>query len=102
MILSSLPNTGTWHASVRDAIALEIEELAVRTARLGEELCDDPVVVARHMVSLQEIDRITQMLTCLAAMLRADDVGAAMGDLPIRELAERLEERIGSRHRARG
>jgi PilZ domain len=58
--------------------------------RLGEQLIDDPHVIATHMASLQNLDRASQILDHLGAILGADDPAAAVDAVAMQELRARL------------
>ncbi len=77
------------------AVADELDRLMLRVAALGDALAEDTELVGRHLLGLQDIDRLAQMLEALGAVLRADDVESALATLPMRDLADRLAERLG-------
>ncbi len=58
--------------------------------RLGEQLIDDPHVIATHIASLQNLDRASQILDHLGAILGADDPAAAVDAVAMQELRARL------------
>lgn len=72
-------------AQVLDLLGEEIEEL-------GQELCRDPEMVARHMTHLQAIDRIAQHQHALADLLRAECMSSAVQALGLEDLAARLRD----------
>lgn len=76
------------------AVAEELDGLARRIVALGDALAEDGDLVARHMIDLQDIDCVAQMLGALATVLRADQVDATLDELPVRELALRLIRRL--------
>jgi hypothetical protein len=57
---------------------------------LGEEVADDPIVLQRHMLALQNLDRASQMLEHICAILSAPDRLAAAESVKMQELRTRL------------
>lgn len=57
---------------------------------LGEQLTDDPHVIATHMASLQNLDRASQILDHLGNILGAEDPAAAVDAVAMQELRARL------------
>jgi hypothetical protein len=57
---------------------------------LGERLIDDPHVLSEHHESLQNLDRASQILDHLGAILGADDPAAAVDAVVMQELRARL------------
>lgn len=60
--------------------------LAVELEGLGHSLCVDPDVARRHGADLQRIDPVAQKLRCLADLLAATDIAAALQAVPLEEL----------------
>jgi hypothetical protein len=58
--------------------------------RLGEELVDDPSVMEHHLSALQNLDRASQILDHLGAVLSADDPIAAAQSVAMQDLRARL------------
>ena len=73
-------------------VAAVLEQLGKDTERLGERLCTDPVLVAAHLASLQEIDRIAQWQRALATALQAGCKADAMAAIGLCDLAELLAD----------
>ncbi len=57
---------------------------------LGERLVEDPHVIARHLESLQNLDRASQILEHLGSILAAEDPGAAAQAVAMQDLRARL------------
>ena len=69
------------------------EELAFcrRTLEgMGDALCDDPILLARHQVTLQSVDLIAQMLGHIASVVGAADRENAVSRIGMVELRNRL------------
>jgi hypothetical protein len=60
---------------------------------LGEEVADDPIVLQRHMLALQNLDRASQLLEHIGAILSAPDRIAAAESVKMQELRTRLLRR---------
>jgi hypothetical protein len=82
--------------AIVDARALDqrISEEIVHVQRLidtlGEELVEDPVMLQRHLRVLQNLDRASQILEHLGAVLSASDRLAATNGIAMQDLRERL------------
>ena len=72
------------------AIADILAELGDDIERLGETLCLDPAVTARHSTALQGIDLIAQKQRGLASFLRAECPVSASATLDLEALRSRL------------
>ncbi|MEP9357960.1 PilZ domain-containing protein [Sphingomonas sp. KR3-1] len=68
----------------------EIHHVRELLDSLGEQLIDDPHVIATHMASLQNLDRASQILDHLGNILGADDPAAAVDAVAMQELRARL------------
>jgi len=69
------------------------EELAFcrRTLEsMGDALCDDPILLSRHQVTLQSIDLLAQMLGHIASVVGAADRDDAVSKIGMVELRNRL------------
>lgn len=69
------------------------EELAYARRMLdamGDALSADPVVVSRHLVSIQSIDTFGQLLTHIANVIRSSDPYGAVERIGMAELKARL------------
>lgn len=73
-----------------DRIADQLARLANEIETLGETLCADTEMMSRNVTTLQAIDAIAQQQHCLAHLLRANDIDAAVDDLSFAALKERL------------
>ncbi len=75
---------------LRIQIADELVRARGEIELIGEALCADPEVTIRHMTALQAFDRIGQHLLAIAGLLQADDAAAAIVDVPLEHLRQRL------------
>jgi hypothetical protein len=85
--------TAAPEASGSDLDARLSQELAyVRTLleQLGDELTDEPIVLARHTRALQSFDLAGQILGHISTILVADDRTAAVNAIGMDELRTRL------------
>ena len=71
-------------------IAEEIGLVRALLEQLGDELTDEPVLIARHATALQSFDRANQILAHVANVLRAKDRSAAIAEIGMEELRARL------------
>jgi hypothetical protein len=78
---------------LRRNLAEEIEFVQRQVEALGEELAGDHVVLMRHMVSMQTLDRVAQILGHLAAVSRSSDPVASVDRIGMVELKARLQRR---------
>lgn len=82
-----------------DAIALrlaeEIEYARRMLDNLGNGLAADPTVVARHLVSLQSVDVVGQILGHIATIVRSSDPAASIERIGMADLRARLLRRGG-------
>lgn len=67
-----------------------LAELAAQVEALGERLCTDPAVIARHLCELQMIDLIAQKQLHLAELLVAECPHAAVEAMRIEEVKQRI------------
>jgi hypothetical protein len=74
-------------AGIADALG----ELSDEVEAMGAVLCADLDIATRHLDQLQAIDRIGQSLREISRVLAANDPDAAIGDIGLGELHERLE-----------
>ena len=56
----------------------------------GDELSADPIAVARHLVSLQYLDKVGQMLGHIANVIRSTDPTSAVKEIGMGDLKARL------------
>ena len=71
-------------------LASEIGFVRDLIERLGDELTDEPVLIARHATALQSFDLAAQILAHVANVLRAGDRSAAIAEIGMEELRARL------------
>jgi hypothetical protein len=57
---------------------------------MGDKLCDDPILLSRHQVTLQSIDLLAQMLGHIASVIGAADREDAVSRIGMVELRNRL------------
>jgi hypothetical protein len=60
---------------------------------MGNDLSNDPMVIARHMVALQSVDVISQLLGHVANVVRSSQPSAAAEQIGMVELKARLTRR---------
>ena len=56
----------------------------------GDELCADRIVMTRHGMALQSLDRVGQILGHIAAIIRSSDPCSAVDDIQMGDLKARL------------
>ncbi len=69
------------------------EELAFARRTLeamGDTLCDDPIFLARHQVTLQSVDLLSQIIGHIASIIAASDREEAVARVGMVELRNRL------------
>ncbi len=69
------------------------EELAYARRTLeamGETLCDDPILLSRHQITLQSVDLLAQILGHIASVVGAADREEAVARIGMVELRNRL------------
>jgi len=71
-------------------IAIVLEEMAQEVEELGARLCTDMDIALRHMDVLQAIDLIAQKQRSLASLLEADCPVAAIEQIAIDVLRDRM------------
>ncbi len=81
--------------SDREVLAMALaDELILASQRLGDlayDLASDEITLRRHLTSLQEVDRVTQMQLAIAELLRAGpDAPAAINAVTLDEMRQRL------------
>lgn len=82
---------------VLHAIAAELEASRLCMEELGMTLCLDPNLVQAHLPALQKLDELGQRQFCLAQVLRSADMRAAVADIPLDALRDRMDEYIQGR-----
>lgn len=85
--------------SDREILAMALaDELVLASQRLGDlafDLASDEVTLRRHLTSLQEVDRVTQMQLAIADLLRAGPAApAAIQSVTLDEMRQRLLRRM--------
>lgn len=73
-------------------IAARLATFAQDAEGFGLVLCSDADVAGRHLVALQQIDRLAQSLREMAMVLTAEDPDAAVAAIRLGELREALEQ----------
>jgi len=76
------------------AIAATLGELAGEAEQFGLALCADNDVATRHLVQLQQIDKLAQSLREVARVISAQDPGEAVGAVCLGDLRGRLEHAL--------
>ena len=74
-------------------IAEELECIRRHLDLIGGTLASDPILVQRHAVPLQSIDRINQLLGHLAAIVGAEEKDVAVDLVTLQDLRARLQRR---------
>jgi hypothetical protein len=81
-----------------DPLSLRLAEELEYARRLldlmGDELANDPAVVARHTRSLQSVDIVGQMIGHIANVVRSSDPAGAVERIGMCELKARLSRSI--------
>jgi hypothetical protein len=72
-------------------IAERLSALSQDAEDFGLVLCSDAEVAARHLVELQQIDRLAQSLREMALVLIATDPASAVSSIRLGELRGALE-----------
>lgn len=71
-------------------LAEEILLIARIIEQLGDEFAEEPLFVARHGQSLQQVDVAVQVLGHIARIIKAEDPNAAISEIGMQELVGRL------------
>lgn len=71
-------------------LAEELEYARRMLELMGDTLSNDPLVVAKHMVSLQTVDIVGQMLGHIANVVRSSDPPGAVDRIGMCDLKARL------------
>jgi len=79
------------HDLLPTRLAEELAFVSRLLERLGDQLCVDPLLVVRHADKLQNLDRATQILGHVAALLVADRPEEAIGAIGMTDLRKRLQ-----------
>lgn len=87
------PPSGAPHApALLEGIAAQLASYAEDAEAFGIVLCSDIDVATRHLVQLQQIDRLAQSLREMASVLVAQDPGAAVAAIRLGDLRDVLEQ----------
>ena len=78
---------------LRRRLAEELEYARRMIETMGDTLSADPQLVMRHMVSLQAVDIVGQMLGHIANVIRSSDPEGAVELIGMAELKARLQRR---------
>jgi len=76
-------------------LADELEYARRMLEQMGDTLSADPIVIGRHIVSLQSVDIIGQMLGHIAAVTRSSDPTGAVERIGMTDLKGRLTRKSG-------
>ena len=71
-------------------LAEELEYSRRMLDALGDSLSSDPLIVKRHVVAMQSLDIVGQMLGHLAEVIRSSDVKGAVERIGMSDLKARL------------
>jgi hypothetical protein len=71
-------------------LAEELEYARRMLDQMGDTLSADPLVVSRHITSLQAVDIVGQILGHVANVIRSSDPGGAVDQIGMCELKARL------------
>lgn len=86
-----VPSASAPHsAALLDTIAGRLASFAEDAEAFGIVLCSDADVAGRHLVQLQQIDRLAQSLREMANVLGAQDPDAAVAAIRLGELRNLL------------
>jgi hypothetical protein len=77
-------------ADLGERLVEEIFQVRRLLDGLGEHLVEDPHVIAEHLEVLQNLDRASQILEHVGAILGADDPGEAAQQVAMQDLRARL------------
>lgn len=80
--------------AVLAAVAAELDASRQCLEQLGLRLCTDPDLAQAHLPALQGLDELGQRQACLAQLLRAADMRAAIAAIPLDSLRARLTDRL--------
>lgn len=86
-VLAAAPHSPTLLAG----IAAQLAALAEESEQFGTVLCSDAAVAGRHLVQLQQIDKLAQSLREMASVLCAHDPDAAVAAIRLGDLRHALE-----------
>lgn len=75
---------------LNNRLAEEILLIARTIEQLGDEFAEEPLVVARHGQSLQQVDVAVQVLGHIARIINAEDPNAVISEIGMQALVARL------------
>ncbi len=85
-------------APTEDLLDLHLEEelaFARRTLEvMGDALCDDPILLARHQVTLQSVDLVAQILGHIGSVIGSADRNEAVTRIGMNDLRARLTRHL--------
>lgn len=84
------PSSPPGLADLGERLVEEIFQVRRLLDGLGEHLVEDPHVIAEHLEVLQNLDRASQILEHVGAILGAEDPGAAAQEVAMQDLRARL------------
>jgi hypothetical protein len=76
-------------------LAEELQYARRMLEQMGDTLSNDPMIIARHMVSLQSVDVIGQMLGHIAKVIATENRDEAVRQMGMGDLRSRLQRRGG-------
>jgi hypothetical protein len=76
-------------------LADELDYARRMIEQMGDALSADPTVIARHVVTLQSVDVVGQMLGHIAGVVRSSDRAAMVERIGMGDLKARLQRRGG-------
>ena len=76
-------------------LADELEYARRVIEQMGDTLLDDPTIIARHVVTLQSVDVVGQMLGHIAGIVRSSDRAGTIERIGMGDLKARLQRRGG-------
>ncbi len=82
--------------ALAQALADELVLASQLLAELAFDLASDEGTLRRHLTSLQQVDRVTQMQLAIAELLRGDMTGGAgLHAVTLDEMRQRIARRMG-------
>ena len=89
------PEIGPTSDGLSLRLADELDYARRLIEQMGDTLAADPTVIGRHMVALQAVDVVGQMLGHVAAVVRSSDPAASVDQIGMADLRARLQRRGG-------
>jgi hypothetical protein len=78
---------------LRQRLAEELEYARRLIEQMGDALSCDPTIVGRHMISLQAVDIVGQMMGHIANVVRSSDPDGAVDRIGMSDLKGRLQRK---------